>query len=87
MPTLIDAAPVNSDEFSFEFINWLSIMIDTINQNYSNPDVPNLTTAQITSLSPNSPDGSLWYSVDHIPPVYVGKINGALVQFVTAPFP
>lgn len=87
MTTLIDAVPVNSDEFSFEFINWLAVTVDILNENLLNPTVPQLTSAQITAISSEAPDGSLWYSIDHVPPVYVGKINGALVQFTTTPFP
>lgn len=87
MTILIDAAPLNSDEFSFEFINWLAVTIDILNENLLNPTVPQLTSAQIVSISGEAPDGALWYSTDHVPPVYVGKINGALVQFTTTPFP
>lgn len=87
MTTLIDAVPVNSDEFSFEFINWLSVTVDILNENLLNPTLPQLTTAQIVAIASEAPDGSLWYSTDHVPPVYVGKINGALVQFTTTPFP
>lgn len=62
--------------------------------------VPQLTTAQLTvqqilnptnglltTLSAFMPDGTIWYVTDHVPPCYVGKINGALVQFTTAVFP
>ena len=61
--------------------------------------VPQITTANltvtpilapdgtITTLSAFMPDGSIWFCTDHVPPVYVGKISGALVKFTTNPFP
>ena len=41
----------------------------------------------ITTVANLSPDGTIWYITDHVPPVYVGKISGALVQFTTAAYP
>lgn len=61
--------------------------------------VSRLTNAQLTTdpiVDPNgnlttvaalAPDGTQWYITDHVPPVYVGKISGALVQFTTAAYP
>ena len=49
--------------------------------------VPPVTTAFINSIAPFMPDGTIWYCTDHVPPCWVGKNNGALVQFTTAPFP
>lgn len=49
--------------------------------------VPQATTAFIASIAPNMPDGTIWYDTAHIPPCFVGKINGVLVQFVTAAYP
>jgi hypothetical protein len=94
----IDAAPLADDDFSFSFDSWISVTIDTLNeiiidiQNQFNgvgtPYGPTtLTQAQIIALAPNLNDGVFLYCTDHVPPVYVGKINGALVQFTTTPFP
>jgi hypothetical protein len=48
---------------------------------------PSLTAAQIIVAAAFMPDGTTWYCIDHVPPVYVGKISGALVKFTTAAFP
>jgi hypothetical protein len=90
----IDSAPVSHDEFSFVFSSWFSVLVDTLNEsfstienNFNNIQIQPLTTAQIVAASVTAPDGSIWYSSDHVPPVFVGKVNGALVQFTTAAFP
>lgn len=62
--------------------------------------IPQVTTNQLTvdpfvlpdgtvvaGLAAGMPDGTIWYCTDHVPPVYVGLISGALVQFTTAAFP
>ena len=49
--------------------------------------VPQATTTFITAIAPTMPDGTIWYCTDHSPPVFVGLINGALVQFTTTSFP
>lgn len=41
-----------------------------------------LTTVAVAAL-----DGTTWYISDHVPPVFVGKINGVLRQFTTAAYP
>lgn len=94
----IDNVPLDDDEFSFSFNSWLAVTVDTLNeiivdiQNQFNglggPVVPpSLTQAQIVALAPNLNDGVIMYCTDHVPPCYVGKISGALVQFTTAAFP
>jgi hypothetical protein len=90
----IDSAPLFTEEFSFEYNSWVSVLIDTLNETLSQiqdrlnkPQLEPTTQAQIIAEAVNAPDGSIWYCDDHIPPVYVGKISGALVQFVTAAFP
>lgn len=59
---------------------------------------PHLTNAQlttspfaapdgtITTIANYMPNGSLWFVTDHVPPVYVGKIGNALVQFSTTAY-
>lgn len=49
--------------------------------------VPSLTEANIIAAADFMPNGTIWYCLDHSPPVYVGLINGNLVQFSTAAFP
>lgn len=41
----------------------------------------------VTTLANLMPNGTIWFVTDHVPPVYVGKIAGALVQFTSAPYP
>jgi hypothetical protein len=50
--------------------------------------VPQLTQAQILAVAPMMQDSTLFYCTDYTPnPVYVGRINGNLVQFTTTVFP
>jgi hypothetical protein len=96
----IDAAPLQDDDFSFSFNSWVSTTVDSLNeiiidiQNQFNgigtPYGPvTLTQAQIITLNTAGllSDGVLIYCTDHIPPCYVGRISGALVQFSTTAFP
>ncbi len=59
-------------------------------QNYLGPNghpVSQITMAALTAIAASRPDGTIWYVTNHVPPVFVGKINGVLVQFVTAAYP
>ena len=81
--------------------NYVEEFNQTILQGLSNNGwtVPQVTNSQltidnviaadgsITTLDVLMPDGTLWYVTDSVPPAYVGKINGALVQFTSAPYP
>jgi hypothetical protein len=94
----LDAAPVNNDDFSFQFSSWFSVLVDNYNETIN--DIENQfngisnwnvisfhTMAEIAVLAATAPDGVMFYATDHVPPVYVGKISGALVQFTTTPYP
>lgn len=97
----IDGAPIqgNEDKLTFELTRWLTTLSDTLNTTIQEVQdainavslygltAPSFTTAQITALAVSAPNGTMWYSIDHVPPVLVGKINGALVQLNTSPFP
>lgn len=90
----IDAVPLQDDNFSFEFNSWVSVLVDSLNDTLQNiqdrinqPQFQAFSQADIVAAAPNVPDGSMWYCNDHIPPCFVGKVNGALVQFTTAAFP
>lgn len=90
----IDAVPVNNDDFSFEINSWMSNLVDTINEDIADIEgsfnffvIQPFTQAEIIAAATDAPDGSIWYCTDHVPPVFVGKANGALVQFLTAAFP
>ena len=49
--------------------------------------VPQITAANLTVIAPSMPNGSVWYVVDHVPPIWVGKQAGVLVQFTLAAYP
>ena len=94
----IDSAPhIEAEDLSY-FIMWLSVFIDTLNEDLNRIEeslnrydlgliAPSFTTAEITTLSVDAADGSIWYASDAAPPNVVLKINGSLVQLTTAPFP
>lgn len=96
----IDAAPLDNDDFSYPFNAWVANTVDSWNEVIS--DVQNqfngfgipygpteLTQAEIIALNASGQldDGVFIYCSDHIPPCYVGRISGALVQFTTTAFP
>lgn len=94
----IDSAPqidVNNLDY---FVFWLTVFVDSINETLTKIEdglnisdngisIPQFTTAEITAFSATASDGTMWYASDSIPPNVVIKINGALVQLTTAPFP
>lgn len=49
--------------------------------------VQNPSNGSITTIKDLMPDGTLWFLIDAVPPRYVGKISGALVQFTTTAYP
>lgn len=73
----IDSAPLADDDFSFTFNSWISVTVDTLNENISDIQnqfngltqgllVPQQTTAQITALIgmnavPVFPVGAMWF--------------------------
>lgn len=81
--------------------NYNEELIQTLTDNLSDNGwvVPSITTADLTvnavlwpdgttaTPAAHMPDGTIWYNTDHVPPVYVGKISGALVKFTTAAYP
>lgn len=91
----IDSAPMLEDNFTDFFKVWVSNLIDSVNENSNdlenffnlNFTPPSFTQAQILAMAATLPDGVILYCTDHVPPCYVGKISGALVQFTTAAFP
>jgi hypothetical protein len=91
----IDSAPLLDEAFTVYFKVWISNLIDNVNENYNdlesfinlNFTPPAFTQAQIIAMTSTLPDGIILYCTDHIPPCYVGKISGTLVQFTTTAFP
>lgn len=94
----IDSAPVFAGELPEDFVFWVTVFIDSINEdielieaifNGSNDGLiaPQKTTAEITTLATGAADGTIWYATDSVPPNLVIKINGALRQVTTTAFP
>jgi hypothetical protein len=94
----INSAPVFADELPQDFVFWVSVLVDELNENFDTIEqsfsgindglvAPQKTSAEIATLAATSPDGTMWYSTDHVPPVLVIKINGALRQVTTTAFP
>lgn len=92
----IDAAPVLGNLFEYPFATWLAVLVNVLNENIQDiQDDFNLltaqgyTAAQITAMQTATPsqlsNGVLLYDTTNN--VYVGKINGALVQFTTTSYP
>lgn len=94
----IDSAPVFAGELPDDFVFWLSVFIDSINQTIESIEnqfngiddgliLPQKLTADIITLALTAPDGTMWYATDGTPPNVVVKINGALRQLTTTAFP
>lgn len=94
----IDSAPPIEPNNLEYFIYWLGVFVDVLNEDLrlieeslnafeSGIVIPSFTSAEITTLSATADNGTMWYATDAVPPNVVLKINGALVQLTTAPFP
>jgi len=90
----IDAAPLNSEKFSFEFNSWVSVLVDSLNENLS--DIQNTinlfggqsyTATEINDLFVAGTLVNGIFLYDTTNNVYVGMQSGALVKFTTTPYP
>lgn len=90
----IDAAPIVNNDLDPQFLQWLWVLVDVLNENISDIQnafnlltTPSYTAAQITALNVAGDlrNGVLLYDTTNN--VYVGKQNGALVKFTTAAYP
>lgn len=90
----IDAAPIANSDFDTQFLQWLWVLVDSLNENITNiQDSFNLLTAigytqtQITDMQAAGQlsNGVLLYDTTNNE--YVGRISGALVKFTTTPWP
>ncbi len=92
----IDAAPIVNSNFDAQFLQWLWVLVDSLNENIN--DIQNAfnlltamsyTAAQINAMQIAIPsqlnNGVLLYDTTNN--VYVGKQNGALVKFTTTAYP
>lgn len=91
----IDSAPIiNNENFDAQFLQWLWVLVDTLNENISDIQnsfnfltAMNYTATEIADFNTAGQlqDGVLLYDTTNN--VYVGMQNGALVQFTTAAYP
>lgn len=88
----VDAVPVAGTEFTFEFEQWITNLVDVLNEDlgviqdqFTLLPASSYTSAEITDLAPNLQDGVLLYDTDL--DVYVGRQAGALVKFTTTAYP
>ncbi len=88
----VDACPIQNSKFDMEFTQWLSVLVDTLNEDivdiqgaFNLLQAQSYTSLEITNMATSLPNGVLLY--DSTLNVYVGKISGALVKFSTTPYP
>lgn len=88
----VNAVPLQDLNFTPEFAQWLTIMVDSLNEVLADIEslfnelpAPQFTAAEITALSGGWPNGVIVYDTDSHE--YVGKENNALVKFDTSPYP
>jgi flagellar basal body P-ring protein FlgI len=90
----VDSVPLQNTNFPFELDQWLANLADSLNTSFEQiQNAFNLLTAQSytaaqladTDFTATLSNGIILYdSTNH---VYVGKQNGAMVQFDTSPYP
>jgi hypothetical protein len=83
----INAVPLAEETFSAEFKSWVSVLVDSLNQEIGtivtelNRVVPpSFTTVQITTLAVTAPNGEMWYDTDTNE--IKAKVNGVVVVVV-----
>ena len=90
----IDSAPIVDGDFDPQFLQWLWVLIDTLNETIGDIQnafnfltTPNLSATDIASMftAGDFGDGILLYDTTNN--VYVGMISGALVKFTTTAYP
>jgi hypothetical protein len=83
----IDAVPFFGSNLPSDFVSWVSILVDTLNEIIINIENElnrydnglysgQFTTAQIASLSPTADNGTFWYDSDTNQ--LKCKVNGAV---------
>lgn len=90
----IDAAPLINSDFDMQFLQWLWVLVDSLNENINDIQnafnfltATNYTAAEITTLESDGllGDGILLYDTTNN--LYVGMQSGSLVKFTTAAYP
>jgi hypothetical protein len=91
----IDSAPIASNtEFDPQFLQWLWVLVDTLNENMG--DIQNAfntltaqpyTQTEITDMNTAGDLGNGIILYDTTNDVYVGREGGSLVKFTTTAYP
>jgi len=90
----VDSAPIVSQDFDPQFLQWLWVLIDTLNEVIFDIETAinfltatNLSAEEITAMFAEGDFGNGILMYDTTNNVYVGMQNGALVKFTTTPYP
>ena len=90
----IDAAPIANSNFDAQFLQWLWVLVDTLNEDIGDIQngfnfltATNYTAAEISAMEIAGKLGNGILIYDTTNNVYVGMQSSALVQFTTAAYP
>ena len=90
----IDSAPIINSNFDTQFLQWLWVLVDSLNENLNDIQnafnlltAPNYTAAEIAAMNVAGDLGNGIFLYDTTNNVYVGRENGVLVKFTTAAYP
>ncbi len=90
----IDAAPIVNSGFDAQFLQWLWVLVDSLNENIGDiQDALNFLTAvnytavEIAQLESDGELGNGILLYDTTNNVYVGRQSGSLVKFTTVAYP
>lgn len=90
----IDSAPIVNSDFDAQFLQWLWVLVDTLNEDIGDVQdafnfltAPNLTATEIATMNADGRFGNGILLYDTTNNVYVGKRSGALVKFTTTAYP
>ncbi len=90
----VDAAPIVNSNFDAQFLQWLWVLVDTLNENINDIQTAlnfltatNYTAVEIAAMNVAGQLGNGILLYDTTNNVYVGKQSGALVKFTTAAYP
>jgi hypothetical protein len=90
----VDAAPIVNSDFDAQFLQWLWVLVDSLNENINDIQdsfnfltAPNYTAAEIVAMNVAGDLGNGIFLYDTTNNVYVGKQSGSLVKFTTAAYP
>lgn len=90
----IDSASLDSSEFDVQFLQWIWVLVDSLNENialienaFNLLEASRYTQAQITAMNiaGELTNGIVLYDTTNN--LYVGKQGGSLVKFITAAYP